>query len=141
VQEALSLRCRLGPLWRLFAPPGFKSSLEVINVFIEGLIDLAYSRPEKEDDTKGTALLATEDRKTLRDQLVNILLPAKDSIAAALSWLFYELSYHPTVYAKLRQEVLEIVGQEGRPSVADLQRMKYMQHCLNEGISHLNKRN
>ena len=56
-----------------------------------------------------------------------------DTTACALSWLFYELSYHPKVYQKLRDEVIRTLGMDGKPTYEDLKNMKYLQYCLNEG--------
>jgi len=75
----------------------------------------------------------TKDRTVLRDQLVSTLLAGRDTTACTLSWLTYELAYHPEVYAKLREEVMAHLGMEGRPTYEDLKSMKYMQSCLNEG--------
>jgi cytochrome P450 len=69
----------------------------------------------------------------LRDQLVSTLLAGRDTTACALSWLFYELSYHPHIYAKLREEVLNTIGTDGKPTYDDLKAMKYLQYCMNEG--------
>lgn len=75
----------------------------------------------------------TTDKKVLRDQLVNTLLAGRDTTAATLSWLFYELAFHPEAYSTLREEVLNTVGAEGRPTYEDLKNMKFLQYCLNEG--------
>lgn len=75
----------------------------------------------------------TNDKKVLRDQLVNTLLAARDTTAATLSWLFYELAYHPDAYAKLRAEVIDIIGVNGKPTYDQLKNMKYLQWCINEG--------
>src|SRR5947207_15855326 len=76
------------------------------------------------------------DGPLLRDQLRNLLLGGRDTIAANLSWLFYELSYHPDVYAELRAEVHKVIGTEGKsPTYEDLKKMTYLQHCLNESNS------
>jgi len=77
----------------------------------------------------------TKDRKVLRDQLVSTLLAGRDTTACTLSWLFYELAYHPDVYAKLREEVLNTLGLNGTPTYEALKSMKYMQYCLNESTS------
>lgn len=89
------------------------------------------------DSKNFTEVLAefTAERKVLRDQLVNTLLAARDTTAAALSWLFYELAYHPEKYAKLRSEVLDVLGSTRTPTYEELKNMKYMQACINEGIS------
>ena len=64
---------------------------------------------------------------------MSTLLAGRDTTACTLSWLTYELAYHPEVYAKLREEVLAHLGTDGRPTYEDLKSMKYMQWCLNEG--------
>ena len=64
---------------------------------------------------------------------MSTLLASRDTTACALSWLFYELSYHPEVYSKLRGEVLKVLGTDGKPTYDDLKSMKYLQYCLNEG--------
>ena len=51
--------------------------------------------------------------------------------------MFYELSYHPEVYAKLRDEVLNTLGTNGKPTYEDLKNMKYLQYCLNESKNFL----
>ena len=76
----------------------------------------------------------TKDRTLLRDQLVSTLLAGRDSTACTMSWLTYELAYHPDVYAKLRKEVLVRLGTDRTPTYEDLKSMKYMQWCLNEGM-------
>ena len=65
----------------------------------------------------------------LRDQLVAVLLAGRDTTACTLSWLFYELSKHPQVVKKLRQEVQDVVGIEGSPvpTYESLKGMRYLQ--------------
>ena len=131
------LRLRIGPLWRLYSPRDLTTSVKTLNDFIEPFIERAVQGNIKEGEARNfTEALSeyTKDRKVLRDQLVNTLLAGRDTTAATLSWLFYELAYHPDVYAKLRQEVLSTVGVDGKPTYEDLKRMKYLQHCMNEGI-------
>ena len=67
----------------------------------------------------------------LRDQIVAVLLAGRDTTACTLSWLFYELSRHPEVTKKLRQEVQDVVGLEGHPmpTYENLKKMRYLQVC------------
>ena len=129
----------------MYNPPTLKSSTDVLNRFVEPFVERAIAERQKTSTDKGedrsesqnfTEALSefTADRKVLRDQLVNTLLAARDTTAAALSWLFYELSYHPEIYAKLRNEVLNILGTTRTPTYLELKQMKYMQWCINEGI-------
>ena len=58
-----------------------------------------------------------------------VLLAGRDTTACTLSWLFYELSNHPQVVRKLRQEVQDVVGIEGQPvpTYENLKGMRYLQ--------------
>lgn len=110
--------------------------MKVLNDFVEPFVRRAISRStsEKEYSNFTDALSeVTSDRTVLRDQLVNTLLAGRDTTAATLCWLFYELAYHPEVYSQLREEVLNIVGTDAQPTYEDLKSMKYLQYCLNEG--------
>jgi len=63
---------------------------------------------------------------------VNTLLAGRDTTAATLTWLFYELSFHPEFYRLLRDEVMRVLGREGKPTYEDLKNMKFLQYCINE---------
>lgn len=74
----------------------------------------------------------TQDRRFLRDQLLNIFLPARDSSAIGLSDLFSNLARHPKVWRKLRSEVSQI----DQPLTFDLLKsLKYLQCVLKESKS------
>jgi len=116
--------------------------MKVLNDFIAPFVERAISQKPSDIEARENSgekvnfidslSVFTHDRKVLRDQLVSTLLASRDTTACALSWLFYELAYHPDVYAKLRGEVLTTLGPTGNPTYDDLKNMKYMQYCLNE---------
>lgn len=134
----------MGPLWRLYRPKRLFDSIKVLNSFIEPFVERAVSQTHKDFEEKErsgriinfTDSLSqfTNDKKVLRDQLVNTLLAGRDTTAATLTWLFYELSYHPEIYKQLREEVLGTLGKDGRPTYENLKDMKFLQYCLNESI-------
>ena len=75
-------------------------------------------------------LVATmQDRAEIRNQVLNIFLPARDAIALGLSGVCFLLARHPQVWRKLRVEVLSI---EGPITYTILKSLKYMNHVLNE---------
>jgi cytochrome P450 len=112
--------------------------------FIVPFIDKALSLPDDElqklskSDKDFTFLHAlasyTRDPTVIRDQIVAVLLAGRDTTAATLSWCLHELSHYPTIYAKLRNEVLSVVGTEKMPTYDDLKNMKYLTHTLNETL-------
>ena len=142
IQEIQTMRSRIGPFWRIYYPREFTKSMNVLNSFVEPFVERAINESSADIEHKEqtgqkvnfTDSLSqyTKDRKVLRDQLVSTLLAGRDTTACALSWLFYELAYHPHVYTKLREEVLNTLGSTGKPTYEDLKSMKYMQYCLNE---------
>jgi len=144
VQRVQNLIARAGPLHGLIPRKSFNAGLKVINEFVNPFIDHALSLSPEELATKTkteegyTFLHAlasfTRDRVALRDQLVAILLAGRDTTAATLSWLFYELARHPDVWRKLREEILQTVGETGAPTYDNLKNMKYLQHTLSETL-------
>ncbi|KAL2043608.1 hypothetical protein N7G274_003915 [Stereocaulon virgatum] len=68
----------------------------------------------------------TQDRKFLRDQLLNVFLPARDASSTGLSGLFFHLARNPRVWTKLRSEAPKI----DQPLTFDvLKSMKHL-HCV-----------
>ncbi len=63
-----------------------------------------------------------------------ILIAGRDTTAATLSWTLYELAAAPAVWARLRRDVLASVGRRRAPSYADLKRLPYLTHTLNETL-------
>ncbi|TID22340.1 cytochrome P450 alkane hydroxylase-like protein [Venturia nashicola] len=140
VQHVQSIIARAGPLNWLIPRRTFRRELGVMNSFTNRFIDdaLGLSLEELEKRNKGeegyTFLHAlatyTRDRKVLRDQLVAVLLAGRDTTACSLSWLFYELSTHPEIVTKLRQEIKTTIGMHKDPEYSDLKSMKYLQVWL-----------
>ena len=141
IQNVIS---RTGPLSRFVPRRAFNKHMKVINRFIDNYIDLALElKPEElesksKSDTGYTFLHAlagfTRDRNILHDQLIAILLAGRDTTASTLSWTVYELARHPEAVAKLREEILTVVGPERAPTYADLKSMKYLQNVMNETL-------
>ncbi|KAF5374229.1 hypothetical protein D9758_004680 [Tetrapyrgos nigripes] len=73
----------------------------------------------------------TEDKKVVVDELLNILLAARDTTAALLTFSVYVLTQRPDIYARLKEEITERVGNS-RPTFEDTRDMKYLRAFLNE---------
>ncbi|GJE84229.1 cytochrome P450 [Phanerochaete sordida] len=74
----------------------------------------------------------TTDPTILHDEILNIFLAGRDTTAGTLTFVIYFLSQHPDVLRRLRQEILDTVGPENRPSYDDIKKMKYLRAVLNE---------
>jgi Cytochrome P450 len=144
VQRVQSLIARAGPLNRLVSRKTFWEGMRVINSFIDTIIDRALQLSDEELATKSkndvgyTFLHAlagyTRDRTVLHDQLIAVLLAGRDTTACTLSWTIYELARHPECLAKLRAEILSVVGPDRCPTYEDLKSMKYLQNVMNETL-------
>jgi cytochrome P450 len=123
---------------------GFYDSLKIMDEFVNGFIEKALALSPQELEEKSNhddgytflhAIAAyTKDHKTLRDQLISILLAGRDTTACTLAWTIYELSLQPEIVNKLRREIIEKVGLERTPNYEDLKDMKYLQYVLNETL-------
>lgn len=121
----------------------FRANLKIMDQFIQPYIETVLSLSTAELDQKlskrETFLDAlarfTRDPRVLRDQLVAVLLAGRDTTAGTLSFCLFELSRHPEVVAKLRQEIGDRLGlgaKGQKPSYNDLKEMKYLNAVINE---------
>lgn len=116
----------------------------MLNSFVKPFIDAALALPQEElekrtkSDAGYTFLHAiaafTRDRTVLRDQLVAVLLAARDTTAFTLTWLFAELSRHPELVTSLRAEIMQVVGPTRAPTYGDLKSMKHLSHSISETL-------
>lgn len=131
---------------------------EFLQPFIDHVLSLSTEELDQKLAKKDTFLDAlarfTRDPQVLRDQLVAILLAGRDTTAATLSYLFFELSRNPEVVRKIRAEIVSHLGtpeqqqqqqqdssspakntaSTRKPSYIDLKEMKYLTAVINEAM-------
>ncbi|KAL2810809.1 cytochrome P450 [Aspergillus granulosus] len=145
VQRRQAQYFRLGVFKFILPRTEFRKQLKVMDDFIKPYIDRVLAMSPAELDQKlsksETFLHAlarfTQDRRTLRDQLVAILLAGRDTTAATLSFCLFELARNPAVVAKLREEIEARLGlgpDARKPTYTDLKDMKYLNAVLNESM-------
>lgn len=142
IQKHMSNKSKAGPLKWMFPEVKYRKDLKVLNSFVEPYVEQTLNmKPEelKNKNEKSYNFLHalaefTRDKQMLRDQLVSVLLAARDSTAATLSWALHEIVRQPDIVQKLRTEVLERLGPNGKPTYTDLKEMKYLQHVVNETL-------
>ena len=139
-----------GRAWRLreFWKDDVQKNIDTCFSFIDPILDEALKRKQEagkigiqEEGTRevqeGESLLdhlinLTNDRKLIRDEILNIMIAGRDTTACTLTMAVYMLSQHPDVLVRLRDETLSQVGPTDRPSYDDLREMKYMRAFVNE---------
>lgn len=123
------------------APRGdFNKNIQILNSFVEPFVkqtlemkpEQLKEKTEKEYNFLHALAEFTRDPQMLRDQLVAVLLAARDTTAATLSWTVYELSKRPDIVERLRKDIMDVLGPDTRPTYTDLKDMKYLQHIINE---------
>lgn len=81
----------------------------------------------------GDAASPQEQKKACRDMVLNFLIAGRDTTAQCLSWTLFELTQHPEVAAKLRNEVEEVCGADAI-TYDQLNRLAYVRAVLDEGL-------
>lgn len=139
-----ALLFRAGPVSPLLSRKKFRENLrkmdDFMRPFIAHALSLSAEELEKQVSKKETFLHAlarfTRDPTVLRDQIVSVLLAGRDTTAATLSFCVFELSRHPDVVQRLRNEMDAHLpgGLAGgqKPTYAHLKEMKYLTAVLNE---------
>jgi cytochrome P450 len=152
-QRLIALRARLGANWPLaeFWKDKVKEQMQVVNAFIEPILRAAVekhrasggktlSSPDEDREVKdGETLLDhlinyTQDEAVLRDEILNILLAGRDTTTNSITLAVYMLAEHPDVLRRLREEILEKVGETRQPTFDDMREMKYLRAVINETI-------
>lgn len=133
---------KIRPLQQFVSRKEFDKNIIILNAFVEPFVkqtlemkqEQLKEKTEKEYNFLHALAQFTRDPQMLRDQLVAVLLAARDTTAATLSWVVYELSKQPKILEKLRMDILDKVGLDRPPTYTDLKDMKYLQHIINETL-------
>ncbi|KAK0478013.1 cytochrome P450 [Armillaria luteobubalina] len=112
-------------------------------IFEKQLIEVANDPdPSEKDIVNVLAIshLADDGKKKMTDpeidsQLASFLVAGYDTTAGAIAWILYELSRHPEVQAKLRQEI--VIAKSKSPGALtwdDYDTMAWMNAVIKEGL-------
>lgn len=117
-------------------------SVDFLNRFVQQLLDQRFAEDKAGFDLLSMFMETTQDRKYLRDIVMNFIIAGRDTTACTLTWLFWELARCPQAYEKAHDEVLQEVG--GKASAGrehsqdlgfdDLSRLKYCTACIRETV-------
>ncbi|CAE6440604.1 unnamed protein product [Rhizoctonia solani] len=76
----------------------------------------------------------TQDESVIKDEIINILVAARDTTATTLTFAVYILAENPAIMTRLRDEILGRLGTSNHPTPDDLKEMKYLRAVLNETL-------
>lgn len=77
----------------------------------------------------------TANRVQIRQELLNLFLPAHDAIAIPLNNIFFNLARNPTVYSKLRQEILVALADSCELlTYKAIKNLSYLQAVISETL-------
>ena len=119
----------------------FWDSCDIAHKFVDACITRAQPIVEKIKVAKSKPeryVLAhelverTTDVTMIRNQLLNVFLPAHEAVGVALTNVFFNLARNPRVYRKLRSEILEAGKEHSEWTFERLKSIKYLQHVINE---------
>ena len=115
-QRGVGRRLQL-PRWSVFTrDKKFWDSCAATRTFVEKYVDEALSHhTEKESERAVLAYGLSKivpDRDEMRNQLLNVFVPAHDAIGVALTNVFFNLARHADVWSRLREEVLGLGDEQ-----------------------------
>lgn len=139
--EGIMQNSELGPVIAYFVNRPFNHHIKFVHDFCDRFVEAALARKnEGKADANGRYIFLDElvqrmdDKVRIRSELLNILLAGRDTTASLLSNVWHTLVRRPDVFAKAREEVLSLLGQDGRPTWEQLKELKYLRAILNESL-------
>lgn len=143
-QDDTMTKVRLGFLDRLRKNTKGKDAIRICHAYVDKWVDDAVRWREENDAEKAAGreneeeryifihelAKQTNDKKMIRDELMNILLAGRDTTAGLLSNMFFEIAKQPHVWARIREEIASLDGR--MPTYEELRNLKYVKWCLNE---------
>ncbi|KAH8923674.1 cytochrome P450 [Atractiella rhizophila] len=149
VQEKTQRRLQADPFWKVaeLVHNPIKAEMKHISPLVDSIIESALKSPatisadqEKKGDLKSTVFLnhliaVTQDPKEIRDELLNVLLAARDTTHSLIISTIYEMSRNVVIWKKLRDEVIAAFPFKAEPVDVDaMRKLKYLRSVLNESL-------
>ncbi len=117
-----------------------RRAINRLNAIIFRIIDQRRTSGEDRGDLLSMLLNAQDEedggRMTdvqLRDEVMTLFMAGHETTANTLGWVWYLLSLHPEVEARLHTELDEVLGDRP-PTIADVPRLTYTEHVITETL-------
>lgn len=146
-QDDILKRIRAQKLYWLINPPEFRKAVKTVHEVVEYYVDKALAKQNASEEEKNidnpnsryvfleAVARETQDRKILRDQMLNILLAGRDTTASVLTTSFFYLSRNPAIWDRLRSEILAAFPaseNDDKITIGRLREVKYLRYFINE---------
>lgn len=117
-----------------------KRAIKELDAILQELIRTRRDSGENRDDLLSALLAAVEEDsgarmsdRQLRDEMMTLFMAGHETTASALTWVWYLLSRHGEVEAKLAEELQRVLGGRA-PSVSDLANLPYTEMVIREAM-------
>ncbi|KAJ3475983.1 hypothetical protein NLI96_g11468 [Meripilus lineatus] len=91
---------------------------------------LFHNSSHLRDSENSITFALSADPVILHDQVLNILIAARDTTASALTFAVYFMCKYPDVLDRLRKEILDTVGSSKSPTLEDIREMRYLRAVI-----------
>jgi cytochrome P450 len=145
--ERISIRIAVGRIGSLFPDPKYYAGVKDLKDFVDIYVSRALELRQKflqtgknqveEGMESGRYVFLPElaksgfDQPRIAAELMNILTAGRGSTTALLTVLWYTISRRSDIFGKLRQEVIETLGNR-QPSFEELKSLRYLGWTLRE---------
>lgn len=129
-----AIRIRLADFCWLYSPTKYNEACKTVKLYADHFVQQALQEKEsKASSDLHTFILDLHEELNhaalVRDQLMRILIAGRDTTACLMSWTMFLLVRHPSALNRLREEILEIAGDEKHITRVHLSRMTYLRCC------------
>ncbi|CRZ15737.1 cytochrome P450 [Mycolicibacterium neworleansense] len=134
---------RLGVLRETFLPAftyrryerRVRSDAKYLHDLADDIVAARRTQPSGDHDDLLQIMLESDlDAANIRYQLINFLIAGHETTSGALSFALYFLSQHPEVFARARDEIDEVWGDEPRPGFEKIAKLRYVRRVLDESL-------
>ncbi|HEY4242527.1 MAG TPA: cytochrome P450 [Kofleriaceae bacterium] len=138
--ENLTSPVQLGYKWPLPRHNRMRKAVKLLDEVVYRLIREGRAAGTDRGDVLSMLLLARDEGDgtgltdaQVRDEVMTLLLAGHETTANTLTWTWYELGRNPAVYARMQQELAEVLGD--RPvTTDDLPNLPYTAAVIDESM-------
>lgn len=115
-----------------------REAIDTIHLFIEGVIHEKKRAMEAKEnignDMLSKLMVLQKDETLVRDTVISFVMAGRDTTSAAMTWLFYLLSCHPTAEDKLLNEIGFFHKHDNLLTYEDLRGLRFLKACICESM-------